>query len=121
MIPHNFILDFLYPLPLRTKQMFGVVSIYSGDKIYLATRKNEKNPIDNGIWIASKVEHHDELKQLIPELRPIQTYSVKAWLVLHDEEENFEEQAQQLADLIKANSPLIGSVPKPRKSKSRKK
>ena len=116
-LPHDFILDMLYPLPTRTKKMFGVVSIYCGEKILFATRQKEDNPVDNGIWIATKLEHHEELRALIPELRNLETYKIKSWLLLHEEEPNFEERASQLVDLFKAGSPLVGTIPKPKKKK----
>jgi len=119
MIPHEFILDYLYPLPIRTKNMFGNVSIYCGDKILLATRHRTDNPLDNGIWIGTKTEHHSALKTLNPELRNLQIYKIKTWLLLPEDEPNFEERALQIVDLIKAESALIGNIPKPRKKKSR--
>ncbi|WP_188375337.1 hypothetical protein [Winogradskyella haliclonae] len=118
MIPHDFILDLLYPLPIRTKKMFGNVAMYCGDKIVLATRQKEENPVDNGIWIGTKIEHHNALKKLIPELRHLETYKIKKWLLLHEDEPNFETRAQQIAELIKENSDLIGNIPKPRKKKT---
>ncbi|MBW1296709.1 hypothetical protein [Aquimarina litoralis] len=117
MIPHEFILDLLCPLPIRTKKMFGNLAIYYGDKIVLATRQKEENKIDNGIWIGTKIEHHDALKNLVPELRHLETYKIKKWLLLHEDESNFEERAQQIVQLIKEHSELIGIIPKPRKKK----
>lgn len=116
-MPHDFILEFLYPLPIITKKMFGNVAIYCGDKIVLATRQKEENPVDNGIWVGTKTKHHQALKTLIPELRHLETYKIKTWLLLHEDEPNFEECAQQIAQLIKDNSDLIGNIPKPRKKK----
>jgi len=55
MIAHEFVLDLLYPLAFRTKKMFGTYAIYVGDKIVLATRHNEENRVDNGIWIGTKM------------------------------------------------------------------
>lgn len=117
MIPHDFILELLYPLPIRTKKMFGNVAIYYGEKIILATRQKEENTADNGIWVGSKLEHHKELRKLIPELRNLEAYKIKSWLLLHEDESNFEERAQGLVDLIKSKSILIGNIPKPKKKK----
>ena len=117
MIPFDFILDLLYPLPVRTKKMFGNVAIYSGEKIVLATRKNDEKPVDNGIWISTKMEHHEALRQEIPELRQLETYKIKNWLLLHEGEDQFERRAQRVAELIKEQSELIGTIPKPRKKK----
>lgn len=117
MIPFEFILDFLYPLPVRTKKMFGNVAIYVGEKIVLATRHNQENPLDNGIWVGTKVEHHDVLFQQFPSLRKLETYKIKSWLLLPESANDFETAASDLAVLIKNGSPLIGVIPKPRKKK----
>ena len=116
-IPHDFMMEFLYPLAIRTKSMFGNVALYHEEKILLATRKKIDNTTDNGIWIAAPLDYQDKLKEQIPELRPIQMISTKKWLLLHEEEELFEERAQLIAELIKSNSPLIGTVPKPKDKK----
>ena len=118
MIPHEFILDLLYPLPIRTKKMFGNVALYYGEKIILATRQKEDKPEDNGIWIGTKIKHHDNLKKLIPELQHLKTYNIKKWLLLHEDEPKFEERAYEIAQLIKAHSDLIGIIPKPKKKKT---
>ncbi len=120
MIPHEFVLDMLYPLPFRTKKMFGNIAIYVGGKIVLATRQKEENPIDNGIWIGTKREHHSVLKELFPSLRNLETYKIKTWLLLPEEAEDFEETTLKITELIKENNNLIGNIPPPRKSKKKK-
>lgn len=117
MIPHHFILEFLYPLPVRTKKMFGNVAIYHGEKILLATRQKDDKPIDNGIWVGTSLEHHEEIKSLIPSLTNLTTYNIKKWLLLPETADDFEESAQLLTDLIKQNSPLIGIIPPVKKKK----
>ncbi|MEO0573055.1 MAG: hypothetical protein AAF039_15210 [Bacteroidota bacterium] len=97
--------------------MFGNVAIYVGDKIVLATRQKEENPVDNGIWVGTKVEYHEALFKLFPSLRKLETYKIKSWLLLPDSAEDFESTAADLAALIKQNSPLIGNIPQPRKKK----
>lgn len=120
MIPHEFVLEMLYPLPYRTKRMFGVLAVYVGEKIVLALRQKQDNPGDNGIWIGTKVEHHSSLKELFPSLRNLEVYKIKTWLLLPEDAEDFEESALRISELIKKNSPLIGNIPPPRKSKQRK-
>lgn len=117
-MPLDFVLDLLYPLPVRTNKMFGTVAIYHEEKVILATKRNEAKPLDDGIWVATKLEHHAELKSIIPELRELEIYKIKSWLVLREEEDNFEERAEQIVDLIKSKSPLIGNIPKPKKKKN---
>ncbi|SHI64477.1 hypothetical protein SAMN04488508_102278 [Aquimarina spongiae] len=116
-IPYDFILDLLYSLPLRTKKMFGNVGIYVEEKIVLATRFKDHSPVDNGIWIATKVAYQPILKEMFPSLRNLETYNIKSWLLLPDEADDFEEAAAAIAELIKQNSHLIGVIPKSKNKK----
>ncbi len=120
MMPHEFVLDMLYPLPFRTKKMFGTCAVYVGEKIVLATRQKEDHPIDNGIWIGTKLEHHSALKEMFPSLRNIETYGIKTWLVLPEDADDFEETTQKITELIKQNSDLIGNIPAPAKPRKKK-
>jgi len=114
-MPYDFFLELLYPLPLRHKKMFGVDSYYIHEKIVFALRKKDENTSDNGIWVASKIENHQKLHHKIKGLRAIKTYGIKTWLVLPEDYEYFEEQANVIAELIKTGSELIGNIPKPKK------
>ena len=98
--------------------MFGTTTLFSGEKVLLALWKKEENRTDNGIWVATKAEHHAALKTMIPELQAINVYKIKTWLLLHEDEELFEERLVQIADLIKSKSPLIGNVSKAKKKKA---
>ena len=60
------------------------------------------------------------MKKLFPSLRKIKVYAIKAWLLLPEEAEDFEESATKIIELIKRNSPLIGNIPVPRKSRKKK-
>ena len=108
MLPHEFILDHLYPLPIQTKKMFGNHGIYVEDKIVLAVRDNENKPIDNGIWIATSAKHHDRLKSQFSSLKNLTLYNIKKWLLLPVESEDFEERAIEICELIKSGDPRIG-------------
>ena len=100
--------------------MFGTYAVYVGEKIVLATRQKEDLPVDNGIWIGTKLEHHSTLKEMFPSLRNIETYGIKTWLVLPEDADDFEETTQKIAELIKQNSDLIGNIPAPRKPRKKK-
>lgn len=113
--PYGFFLELLYPLPLRHKKMFGVDAFYIRDKIVFALRKKNVAPEDDGIWIASKKEHHQKLYHQINGLRAIKTYGIKTWLLLPEDFNLFEEEAHKIAELIKKDSVLIGNIPKPKK------
>ena len=113
--PYDFFLELLYPLQLSHKKMFGVDAFYIGEKIVFALRKKDTGLADNGIWIASKKEHHQKLYHKITGLRPIETYGIKTWLVLPEDSDRFEEEANAVAELIKKGSELIGNIPKRKK------
>ncbi|MDY8136225.1 hypothetical protein [Aquimarina sp. 2201CG5-10] len=115
--PYDFILEELYPLQLRHKKMFGVDSFYYGEKIVFALRKQDNYPNDNGIWIATKIKFHKELKLLIRDLKAIEVYGLKTWLVLPESSDHFEEGIIKIAELIKQHSSLIGNIPKVKKKK----
>lgn len=118
-MPHEFLLDYLYPLVPHIKRMFGMHAVYVGPKIYLVTRDNEKNPLDNGIWIATDVVHHESLKTQFPSLINMTVYKIKKWLVLPIEASDFEEVAIEICELIKSGDSRIGVLPKPKKKKKK--
>ncbi|WP_109300687.1 hypothetical protein [Aquimarina sp. AU474] len=118
MFPYDFIFEELYPLQFRHKKMFGIDAFYYGDKIVFALRQKDNHIEDNGIWIATKTEHHEELRSLIKDVRMIKVYGLKSWLLLPDDSDYFEEGARQIAKLIKQHSILIGNIPKLKKKKS---
>lgn len=99
--------------------MFGNTAIYVGNKIVLATRRKASAPVDNGIWVGTKMEHHKALKKMFPSLCHLQTYSIKKWLLLPEDVDDFEETANAISELIKQNSPLIGIIPPPRKPRKK--
>ncbi len=107
-MPYDFILDYLYPLPVRTKKMFGNYAIYVEDKIVLANRNNRSKPIDNGIWIATSENHHDSLKSQFKSIKNLTLYNIKKWLLLPEEAEDFEEVAIEICELIKSKDARIG-------------
>ena len=107
-MPYDFALDYLYPLQTSVKKMFGNYAIYCQGKIYLATRLNEKNVNDNGIWIGTSFEHQKSLKEQFPSLCSLNTYNIKKWLLLPVTAEDFEETAIQICELIKSGDERIG-------------
>lgn len=116
-MPHEFILDYLYPLEPRIKKMFGNSSLYIGEKIYLATRDSDKNTLDNGIWLGTKIEHHESLMKQFPSLTNLRFYKIKKWLLLPVDAPDFEEVAIEICELIKADDPRVGVIPKAKKKK----
>jgi hypothetical protein len=119
-IPFNFVLDYLYPLELTIKSMFSVYVIYINNKIVLGLRDRPNNLESNGIWIATSKEHHESLKSDLPSMVsiPVLGNNETSWQLIAADDENFEELAIKLCELIKKNDPRIGKIPKPKKKKS---
>ena len=109
-IPHNFVIEALYPMPVRIKKMFGNYAIYVGNKIVPATRKNTTKPMDNGIWIGTSQEHHASLKSQFSSLTELKLYNIKKWTLLPEGAEYFEGIAFRICDLTKKSDPRIGVV-----------
>ena len=114
-MPFDFFIEWLYPLPLRHKKMFGVDAYYIHDRIMFVLCINEKYQPDRGIWIATKQEYHQELTSIFTSIRPLKSLGIKTWLVLPETDDAFEEDVSILVSLIKEQSPLIGNIPKKRK------
>lgn len=115
--PHAFLVDYLYPLEVRTQPMFGNTSLYIGNKIYFSTRQRSDNTADNGIWIGTQLEHHDSLKAEFPSITHLNNYRIKKWLLLPETAEDFEETARELCLLVIAEDERLGVVPKPKKKR----
>lgn len=115
-IPYDFILEYLYPLEIEIKSMFGMKAIYYGDKILLMLRMAEKNPQANGIWVALAKGERENLKKEIPALQTVASYekgkSDTEWQLLKPGNDSFESIAIKVCDLIKKQNARIGRIPK---------
>ncbi|MEO7263596.1 MAG: hypothetical protein ABIW38_01730 [Ferruginibacter sp.] len=124
-IPFDFVLDYLFPLEVTVKPMFGLWAVYMNDKIIFALRQRDDHPETNGVWIATKSEHHESLKKEFPSMCSISIFSkgIKetSWQVLPADSEDFETSVIQACNLVKHYDTRIGVIPKPRQSKTRKK
>jgi hypothetical protein len=98
--------------------MFGCVAIYVGEKIVLVLRDKPSSACDNGVWLATTLEHHDSLRQEFPNMRSIKLLGKKVtgWQVLPADAPNFEESALRACELIVASDRRIGKVPGERRS-----
>ena len=118
-IPFDFIFDYLYPLEVEVKPMFGMFAIYAGEKILCCLCKRDKHPEANGVWVATTKEHYKSLKKDLPLLQPFVISSGKVkeaeWQLLPEEVADFEKQVIQLCELIKRRDPRIGKIPVGRK------
>lgn len=121
-IPFRFVLDELDALNPRTNPMFGCYGVYVGEKIVLALRSKDTHTDDNGVWIATKPEHHAELKKILPSMRSIYVLgggSETNWQIIPEQADDFEESVMKICTLIRKNDPRIGSIPKKKKKKSK--
>lgn len=119
-IPFQFVLDELDSLNPRTNPMFGCYGVYVGEKIMLALRSRDSHTDDNGVWIATKPEHHEGLKKMLPSMRSIHVLgggSETNWQIIPEEADDFEESVMKICALIKKRDERIGNIPKAKKKK----
>jgi len=116
--PHEFVLDALAELSPRTNPMFGCLAIYVEEKIVLILRDKPGPSPDNGVWLATTVEHHESLRREFPHMRSIEVLGKKVtgWQMLPGDAPDFEEAALHACDLVLARDPRIGKVPKSRRT-----
>jgi hypothetical protein len=97
--------------------MFGCLAVYIKDKIVLILRDQPTETQDNGVWLATTVEHHESLRVEFPYMRQIKVLATKIsnWQILPVDAPDFEESALRAVELIAARDPRIGKVPKPKK------
>jgi hypothetical protein len=120
-IPFGFILDYLAPLEISIRPMFGCHAIYANGKILLIVRKKNDHADANGIWIATGKEHHESLKTILPSMRSVYILSngknETGWQMIHEDSDNFEESATKLCEMILKGDKRIGKIPKAKKKK----
>ena len=120
-VPHEFVLDEIASLSPMTRPMFGCTAVYVEDKIVLILRDKRKPAADDGIWLATSVEHHESLRKEFPRMRSIRVFGKEPtqWQVLAADDSDFEAAAMRACRLILARDPRIGRVPKARAIKAR--
>src|SRR5260221_8980320 len=124
--PHAFVLEALAEAEPRTNPMFGCLAVYVGEKIVLILRDRPKYPKDNGVWIATSVEHHASLRAEFPNMRSVGLLGKKitGWQVLPADSPDFEQATFRACELVIARDPRIGKVPgarrKPATQKAKK-
>ncbi len=117
--PFEFVLDALSALAPRTRPMFGCLAVYVQDKIVLILRDKPRSLADNGVWLATTVEHHESLRREFPHMRSIKLLgkAVTGWQVLPADSPDFEESALRACELVLARDLRIGKVPGARQTK----
>ena len=121
-VPYVFVLDALAEISPWTRPMFGCTAVYIEDKIVLVLRDKPGPSPDNGVWLATTIEHHESLRREFPNMRSIEVLGKKVtgWQVLPADASDFEEAAMHACELVLARDPRIGKVPKSRKTPSLK-
>jgi hypothetical protein len=122
-IPFEFVLDHLHSLDITIKPMFGCHAVYAQGKILVILRKREDHTDANGMWIATGKEHHESLKKELSSMKSVHILSdgkgETNWQMIHEEEDDFEESAIKICELILRKDVRIGKIPKPKKKKVR--
>jgi hypothetical protein len=119
-VPHAFVLEALGSVSTEVRSMFGCLAIYVGDKIVCALRdKRNETAADDGMWLATTLEHHASLQREFPSMRSIRVFGkeVTGWQVLPADSPDFEETALHACELIAAGDERIGKVPASRRAK----
>jgi hypothetical protein len=120
-IPFDFVLDYLIPLDVTVKPMFGLWAIYVKKNIVLILKQRKDHPDSNGVWVATNHVHHQSLKNDLPSLCSIPTYydgiRETEWQMLLVDADDFEASVRKVCELIKHKDHRIGKIPKPRQSK----
>jgi hypothetical protein len=117
-VPHEFVLEALESVSPETKPMFGCLAVYVKEQVVLILRDHRDHRADNGVWLATRPEHHDSLRREFPHLRSIQLFGtpVTSWQVLPADATDFEESALHACELVLARDPRIGSIPRRRRT-----
>jgi hypothetical protein len=119
--PHEFVLEALASVSPWTRPMFGCLAVYVEEKIVLILREQPDHPSDNGVWLATTVEHHESLRREFPAMRSIAVLGkgVTGWQILPADAGDFEELALRACELVLRRDPRIGKVPGTKRTKQR--
>jgi hypothetical protein len=119
-IPFEFVLDALESTGYRTKPFFGCTSVYVDEKIVLVLREKDSAPNDNGVWVATTVEHHETLRKELPSLRSIAVFGpgTTGWQLIPVDSPTFESEAIRASELVVEGDSRIGKVPAARRTKN---
>jgi hypothetical protein len=113
-LPFDFVLAELEELGPVTRPMFGCHAVYVDEKIVFILRDKGDPRDDDGVWVATTLEHHVALRRDLPSLRSITVLAgggVTGWQVLPVESDDFEESVLLACELVKRRDVRIGKVP----------
>jgi hypothetical protein len=110
--PFPFVLEMLHARHPETKPMFGALGVYVNGRIVFILRSKESLPRDNGVWLATRPEHHASLKIEFPSMRSIEMFSddgtPSGWQNLPADAADFETMAEHACELVLRSDPRIG-------------
>jgi hypothetical protein len=113
-IPFEFVFDYLPTDRIEVKSMFGMFSVYQGEKLMLILRNRPDHPETNGIWVPIQLIFLKGLKSEIPSLSRVHTWAGKKedsdWLLIPSGSDDFEISAINICRLISRNDPRIGKI-----------
>jgi len=114
-LPYAFVLDWLHPLPVEVRLMFGLHGVYLDSRILLVLYRKEKHPKRNGIWIATQTQQEASLREALPAITEFSVLKKAggraAWAVVPETAVDFEASVGRVCKMIKANDPRIGRIP----------
>ena len=87
--------------------------IYLGKRIMIILRRSNNQPELNGVWVATSKNHHESLKNNVPELGNFFINNDERhgnWLFLQDTADDFEGAAIKVCELILHGDPRIGRL-----------
>jgi hypothetical protein len=119
-LPFDFVLQELEDLGPFTRPMFGCHAVYVEEKIVFILRDKRAPRVDDGVWVATTLEHHRALKKELPSLRSITVLAgggVTGWQVLPAESDDFEESVMRACELVRRGDARIGKVPGKRRKR----
>jgi hypothetical protein len=121
-LPFDFVLAELEELGPVTRPMFGCHAVYVDEKIVFILRDKGDPRDDDGVWVATTLEHHVALRRDLPSLRSITVLAgggVTGWQVLPVESADFEESVLLACELVKRRDVRIGKVPGARRRRTK--
>jgi len=123
-LPFDFVIAELEELGPFTRPMFGCHAVYVEDKIVFILRDKGDPRADDGVWVATTLEHHRALKRELPSLRSITVLAgggVTGWQILPVDSDDFERSVLHACELVKKGDPRIGKIPGQRRRSAKKK
>jgi hypothetical protein len=121
-IPCDFVFDYLMPLEVTVKPMFGVWAIYVDKKNY-ACSKATKRFSGNKRRMDCPPRSITKFKKGVAFVMLISNNSNRLketeWQLLPDDTDEFEVSARKACDLIKRNDHRIGRIPLPRQKEKK--